>query len=87
MLRLRGGYNIREASVLEAVKKSELPILFIHGDQDAFVPLEMAEELYKAADCEKELLVVEGAGHAQSQDKDPENYYGTVFSFLNTYVE
>lgn len=87
VLRLRGGYNIREASALEAVKKSELPILFIHGDQDAFVPLEMAEELYEAADCEKELLVVEGAGHAQSQDKDPESYYGTVFSFLNTYVE
>lgn len=87
VLQLRGGYNIREASAIEAVKKTNLPILFIHGDQDAFIPLEMAEELYAAANGEKELLVVEGAGHAQSQDKDPEGYYGTVFTFLEKYVE
>lgn len=87
VLQLRGGYNIRKASSIDAVKKTNLPILFIHGDQDAFIPLEMAEELYDAANGEKELLVVEGAGHAQSQDKDPQGYYGTVFSFLGKYIE
>lgn len=87
VLQLRGGYNIRKASAIDAVKKTNLPILFIHGDQDAFIPIEMAEELYDAANGEKELLVVEGAGHAQSQDKDPQGYYGTVFSFLGKYIE
>ena len=82
MLRLRGGYDLREASALEAVKETELPILFIHGTEDAFVPSEMSEELYEAAAGEKELLLIEGAGHVQAADKEPELYYGTVFSFL-----
>lgn len=86
VLMLRGGYNIREASAIDAVRTAKLPILFIHGTEDAFIPVTMAEELYEAAAGEKELLLVEGAGHAQSQDKDPEGYYGTVFDFVGKYI-
>ena len=86
VLQMRGGYNIKDASALEQVKKTRLPVLFIHGSEDAFIPVDMTRELYQAAGGEKELLIVEGAGHAQSQDKDPEAYYGTVFSFLNSYL-
>ena len=82
MLQLRGGYNLRDASALLAVEKSNTPILFIHGDADAMIPVWMSEELYDAAACEKELLIVEGAGHAQTQDKDPDAYYGTIRTFL-----
>lgn len=85
MLQVRGGYSLKEASALEAVKKSSLPLLFIHGEEDAFVPVEMAYELYDAADCEKEILIVEGAGHAQAPDKAPKEYYETVFSFLEAH--
>lgn len=49
------------------------------------MPVEMAYELYDAADCEKEILIVEGAGHAQAPDKAPGVYYNTVFSFLETH--
>ncbi len=83
MLRLRGGYDLKDASALEAVKKSHTPTLFIHGDEDAMISVDMAYELYEAASCDKKLLVMEGAGHAQSQDKDPEQYYGTVSGFLD----
>lgn len=82
MLRLRGGYNLKDASAVDAVKKSHTPTLFIHGDEDALISVDMAYELYEAAVCEKELLVMEGAGHAQSQDKDPGLYYGTISDFL-----
>lgn len=82
MLRLRGGYRIKDASALEAVKKSQIPILLIHGTDDAFIPVEMAEELYEAANGKKELLLIEGAGHVQAQDKAPQKYYDTVFEFL-----
>lgn len=82
MLKLRAGYSLKEASALEAVKRTSLPVLLIHGKEDAFVPSEMSETLYEAAAGEKELLLVEGAGHVQVQDKEPDLYYGTVFSFL-----
>lgn len=82
MLRLRGGYDLSDASAIDAVKKSTTPTLFIHGSKDAMIDVSMSEELYAAAVCEKELLIVEGAGHAQSQDKAPEKYYGAITRFL-----
>lgn len=82
VLQLRGGYDLKEASALEAVKKTLLPVLIIHGEEDDMVPVDMAYELYEAASGEKELLIVPGAGHAQSVDKDPDSYYNTVFEFL-----
>lgn len=82
MLKLRGGYDLKDASALEAVKKSVTPILFIHGEADAMISAEMSKELYEAAGCEKKLLLIAGAGHGQSQDKDPAAYYGTVFQFI-----
>lgn len=82
MLRLRGGYDLRDASAIDAVKKSSTPTLFIHGKKDAMIDVSMSEELYEAAVCKKELLMVEGVGHAQSQDKAPEEYYGSIAEFL-----
>lgn len=82
MLRLRGGYDLKDASAINAVKRSDTPTLFIHGDKDAMIDVKMMAELYEAAACEKEWLIVEGAGHAQSQDKSPEDYYGAILRFL-----
>lgn len=86
MLRLRGGYDLRDASPLRAVEGSRVPILFIHGDEDKMIDVNMSYELYDAAACEKELFIVEGAGHAQAQDKDPEAYYGKIEDFLSRYL-
>ena len=83
MLRLRGGYDLKDASALAAVRQSQIPTLFIHGEADAMISVQMTEELYRAAACEKELLLVEDAGHAQSQDKDPHTYYGRIQKFLD----
>lgn len=41
--RLRAGYGLREASAVEQLKKAAVPMLFIHGDRDAFVPYAMLE--------------------------------------------
>ena len=86
MLQLRGGYDLKDASALEAVKKSQTPTLFIHGDQDEMISVNMSRQLYEAASCPKELLIVEGAGHAQCQDKNPQDYYGAVEELLENYV-
>lgn len=87
MLQLRGGYDLKDASALDAVKKSQTPTLFIHGDQDEMISVDMSRQLYAAASCPKELLIVQGAGHAQCQDKDPQAYYGAVEELLEEYVQ
>lgn len=84
MIRLRAGYDLKEASPLKAVKRSRVPTLFIHGREDRMIPVEMCEELYEEAACEKDLMIAEGAGHAQAVDKDPVTYYRKIESFLNS---
>ena len=85
--KLRAGYYFREASALNQVRKAKAPILFIHGSADKFVPTEMVYELYKAAICPKQLLVVEDAAHGTSFWKDPEAYKNTLKEFLQNYIE
>ncbi len=86
-LLLWGGYDLADASALNAVAKSNTPTLFIHGASDAMISSGMSEDLYAAAACPKELLIIEGAGHAQAQDKDPAAYYGTIREFLQKYLD
>ena len=85
-LRLRGGYDMRKASALEQIKKCEIPMLFIHGAEDEFVPVRMVYPLYEEANCSKKLLIVTEAEHADSKETDPQLYYDTVFSFLKCYI-
>lgn len=83
---IRAGYTFSEASSLDQVANAEVPILFIHGSEDTFVVTDMVYEVYDACSSEKELLIVEGAGHGESYKLDPELYFDTVFSFLESYV-
>lgn len=80
------GFDIEEASALKQVKKTKIPTLFIHGDQDKYVKPYMAYELYNACASEKDLLIVEGAGHAQSYQTNPQLYEMTVKNFLKRYI-
>lgn len=80
----RGGYDVAKASALDAVKKSRVPVLFIHGMQDLFVPPYMVDQLYDACSAKKDIIKIEGAGHIQSCYKEPELYYNTVFDFINS---
>ncbi|MBQ0001790.1 MAG: alpha/beta hydrolase [Clostridiales bacterium] len=70
----RKGFSLDDCSSLDALKKTTLPILFVHGADDKFVPCEMTKEAYEHCNSEKDLLLVEGAGHAMSFVKGKEAY-------------
>ena len=84
--KLKAGYSLKEASALESVKKATVPILFIHGDKDKFVPYYMMDKLYDATNSPKEKLTIEGGEHANSDLVSPFLYWLTVEDFLNQYV-
>ena len=84
--KLKAGYSLKEASALEYVKKATVPILFIHGDKDKFVPYSMMDKLYDATNSPKEKLTIEGGEHANSDLVSPFLYWLTVEDFLNQYV-
>jgi len=85
VVRLRSGFSLKEASSVEQVKKSKTPTLFIHGEDDAFVPFWMLDKVYEAAACEKEKLAVPGAGHGES-GYQLELYYGAIRKFIDKYL-
>ena len=84
--KLKAGYSFKEASAINAVKKSTVPILYIHGDMDKFVPYSMMDELYNATKSPKKKLTIEGAEHGNSHLIAPYIYWLTINDFLQQYV-
>ncbi|MBQ8333451.1 MAG: alpha/beta hydrolase [Clostridia bacterium] len=75
----------KSCTTTEALKNTPIPVLFIHGTDDHFVPIEMTYENYKACASEKHLLVVPGAEHAMSYIVDQNAYESAVRQFWNRY--
>lgn len=77
------GWNFKEASALNQVRRSTLPMLFIHGDADDFVPTAMVYPLYEAkTKGYKQLWIAPGTGHALAYHDYPEEYYNQLKTFL-----
>ncbi len=85
--RLRAGFGFREASAVRQLRRARVPMLFIHGADDIFVPAAMLDALYEAcASPVKERLLVEGASHGAAAFADPERYWGTVARFVEEHI-
>lgn len=67
-------------SAAEAVKKSNVPILIIHGEADAFVPCEMSREIAKNSPNVR-LETFPDADHAMSYMTDTERYARVSIEF------
>lgn len=84
--KLFAGYFFSEASAVKQVCRAKVPILFIHGKDDKFVPTEMVYPLYESCVSDKDLLLVPNAGHGLSFFADREGYISKVTDFINKYV-
>jgi len=72
---LYGRFDIESYSPREAMKNCSLPMLFIHGDTDAFVPSYMSEQLYEICESDKKKLkLIHNAGHGLAYPRDKEGY-------------
>ena len=81
--RIYGHFDLEEISPEEAMAKCTLPIIFIHGDADDFVPFEMSEDSYNAcASKHKRLVKIEGAGHGLAFPAAQERYVKEVGDFF-----
>ena len=76
-----GGFDLEETSPIEAVKKSKKPIIFIHGDNDDFVPHTMSEEMFAVCQAPKKLTIIHGAGHGIAYPHAPQEYVGALADF------
>lgn len=85
--KLRYGWSFKEANALKQVAKCHLPMLFIHGENDTYVPTFMVYPLYEAKPQPKELWLVPSEGHARSFHNFPDEYTERVKEFINKSYE
>ena len=79
----RYGWGFKEASSVKQLAKSDRPMLFIHGENDDFVPTELVYKNYDAkTKGYKELWIAPGSKHAMSFKDHPEEYTEHVRAFL-----
>ena len=80
--RKKAGYGLDDCNAAREVRKAKVPFLFIHGDEDIFVPCWMCEEIYKNCASPKAKLIVKGAGHGESYYKDTKAYEEALDVFI-----
>ena len=82
--RIYGHFDLEEISPEEAMKTCKLPVIFLHGDADAFVPHQMSVENFEACASEhKKLVTIEGAGHGVAFPAAQERYVREVRDFFD----
>lgn len=75
------GYGMDECNAKREVAKAKVPILFIHGSKDTFVPVNMCHEIYDCCASSKKKLIIEGAAHAESYFKNMPEYEKALDEF------
>jgi len=84
LVKTRLHYDVNEVDCNRSLANSYIPMMFIHGENDEFVPFDDVFENYYSCDSEKELFTVEDADHALSYKN--EEYYPRIFKFIDRYL-
>lgn len=80
--RLRTGFSYKAAAPIDGIADLEIPVFFIHGADDAYIPPEASIKLHKAKPGPKKLWLAPGAQHAGSWATDPKMYDELIGAFL-----
>ncbi|WLD94000.1 alpha/beta hydrolase [Alkalihalobacillus sp. AL-G] len=84
---IQAGYSLTEASALDQVKKADVPILYIHGNDDTFVPTAMSKQLYENTKSKAEMITFDEANHGEAFVIHKQKYVAKLKGFLETYLE
>ncbi len=82
--RIRYHYALKDMRPIDSLDDNTIPVLFIHGADDAFILPQNSEDMYNRTKGIREYHLIVGAGHAESILTDPESYKQFVEDFLNS---
>lgn len=79
-----GDVTYDDAAPIEAVRKMspDVPMMFVHGAWDFFIPHHMAMDMYDAKPGKKKLRITPFAIHALSVDTNKKKYTQQVYDFF-----
>lgn len=82
-MKTKAKFSMKKIVPIDIVASTSLPMMFIHGKEDYFVPWYMAVDLYKAkTKGYKELYLVEGAKHAEALEVNKIIYEKKIMTFI-----
>lgn len=68
---------------LSKIDNVHSPIMLLHGDRDDIVPIEMAHELFAAANAPKRFYPIHGAGHNDTVLIGGDAYFDALKEFIS----
>ena len=78
--------DLRQIDIAKSIKNLKMPVLFIHGDKDEFVPTEMVYTLFDSVGTDrKSLYIAKDATHGNAYEVNPKLYEQKIYTFLNKY--
>ncbi|MBW9152813.1 alpha/beta hydrolase [Clostridium estertheticum] len=80
--KIRTGWDFKDVSPITTLPKVKIPILFIHGEDDDYVPTYMCKQMYAATNSYKDMYIAQKAGHAQSYWNNKDEYTKRIYKFL-----
>ncbi|BDC02946.1 TPA: alpha/beta hydrolase [Clostridium perfringens] len=82
-MKTKAKFSMKKIVPIDIVSSTSLPMMFVHGKEDYFVPWYMAVDLYKAKiKGYKELYLVEGAKHAEALEVNKILYEKKIMTFI-----
>ena len=85
--KIKAGYFFSESDPLGNMSKAKNPMLFIHGEEDTYVPFEHGQKLYDACPVEKDFLWVPDTVHAFSYYNAREEYEQKIKDFIKRHMD
>ena len=85
--RIFGGFDPNAANATRALARCKVPVIFVHGEADDFVPCAMSKVNFDACPTHKRLLTVPDAGHGLSYIVAPEAYLQAAGAFFHEMEE
>jgi fermentation-respiration switch protein FrsA (DUF1100 family) len=80
--KMRGGMFFSEVSPLRTIDRLRMPVLFIHGADDTYIPPEMSRMMYERKKGQRMFFLAPNAGHALAFWNNRKEYDARVGEFL-----
>ena len=84
-INMRHEFGVDGVRPVDCVGDIKVPMLFVHGSEDKFVPTENVYPLYEAKKGDKEIKIFEGAPHVKAVLMFHEDYYNMLKDFCEKY--
>ena len=78
--------DLRKSAVEDNLRRSRVPFLVVHGEEDRTVPFSMAHKVYECCPGDKDFLFSPGVGHIETVHYNREAYESKIDAFIKKYM-